>query len=175
MNQNAIRSGLLIGVIGIILSLLIYIVNSSLFGNTWLMLGLGVINLVLITYFGVKYRNDNGGFLSFKDAYVYAIISMVCMVVVTTVFSFVLFTVVDPGLPEIIADAAVENAESMMRSFGTPEEVMEEQLDKARQDTLDGFTTGGMIQRSGVRILINLVICLILAVIIRRKEPEELE
>lgn len=175
MNQNAIRSGLIVGVIGIIVSLLLYIVNSTLFGNSWLMLGLGVFNLVLITYFGVKYRNDSGGFLSFKDSYVYAIVTMIVMVVVTTIFSFVLFSVVDPGLPEIIADAAVENAESMMRSFGTPEEVMEEQLEKARQDTVDRFTVGGTIKGAGIRILINLVICLILAAIIKKKEPEEFE
>lgn len=175
MNQNAIRSGLIVGVIGIIISLLLYIVNPTLFGNSWLMLGLGVFNLVLITYFGVKYRNDNGGFLSFKDSYVYAAITMVAMVVVTTIFSFVLFSVVDPGLPEIIADAAVENAESMMRSFGTPEEVMEEQLEKARQDTVDRFTVGGTFKGAGIRILINLVLCLILAAIIKKKEPEEFE
>lgn len=171
MNQNAIRSGLIIGVIGIILSLVLYIVDPTTFGIWWLMIILGILNLVLITVFGVKYRNESGGFLSFKDAYMYSSITMIVMVVVGSVFSLVLFQMIDPGLPEIIADKAVENAEAMMNRFGAPEDTMDEALDKARQDTLDRFTMVGMMKGAGIRILINLVICLILAAIIKRNEP----
>ena len=171
MNQNAIRSGLIIGIIGIIVSSLLYIIGSTSFGVWWLMILLGILNLVLIVVFGVRYRNENGGYLSFKDSYIYSIITMSVMVVIGTIFSIILFQVIDPELPEIIADASVENAEAMMQRFGAPEETMDETLEKTRADTLDRFTTMGMVKGVGIRILINLVVCLILAGIIKRNEP----
>ena len=173
MNQNAIRSGLIIGVIGIIVSLLLYIVDPATFAIWWLMIILGIVNLVLITVFGVRYRSEIGGFISFKDAYIYTLITMVVMVIISTLFSLTLFTVIDPGIAEIVADAAVENAEAMMKRFGAPEDGMDEALENARQDTLDRFTVVGMMKGSGIRILINVVICLILAAIIKKNEPEE--
>ncbi len=133
---------------------------------------LGVLNLTLIAVFGVKYRNEIGGFMSFKDAYVYSLITMVVMVLVGTLFSIVMFNVVDPGISETVADAVAENTESMMRNFGAPEDGMDEAIDKARADTLDRFTMVGMIKGAGIRILINVVFCLILGAIIKKNEPE---
>jgi len=173
MNQNAIRSGLIIGVIGIIIGLLLYLVDPTSYGIWWLMIIFGILNLVLITVFGVKYRNEIGGFIGFKDAYIWSLITMIVMVVLSTIFSYLLFNVIDPGMPEIVADAGVENAEAMARRFGAPEEGMEEVLEKARQDTLDRFTLVGMLKGAGFRILVNLVFCLILAAIIKKNEPEE--
>ena len=172
MNNHAIKSGLIIGVIGIILSMLFYLIDPTLLAKWWLMMILGVLNLVLITVFGVKYRNELGEYMSFKDAYLYSITAMGVMVVLSTLFSLVFFVVIDPEVAEIVADASVANTESMMQRFGAPEDGMDEALEKVRQDTLDRFTVAGMIKGGGIRILINLIVCLILAVIIRKKEPE---
>ena len=87
MNQNAILSGLIIGVIGIIISLLLYVVDPTLFVNMWLMITLGLVNLVLITVFGIKYRNENGGFIAFKDAYIYSVIAMIVLVLIGTLLA----------------------------------------------------------------------------------------
>ncbi|WP_370089552.1 DUF4199 domain-containing protein [Ekhidna sp.] len=172
MKNHAIKSGVMIGVIGIIITLLLYIVDPTTFAKWWLMMLLGVLNLTLIAVFGVKYRNEIGGFMSFKDAYVYSLITMVVMVLVGTLFSIVMFNVVDPGISETVADAVAENTESMMRNFGAPEDGMDEAIDKARADTLDRFTMVGMIKGAGIRILINVVFCLILGAIIKKNEPE---
>ncbi|MDE0472268.1 MAG: DUF4199 domain-containing protein [Ekhidna sp.] len=173
MNQNAIRSGLIIGVIGIIISLLLYIVDVALFANWWLIIILGVVNLILITVFGIKYRNENGGFITFKESYIYSVISMIVLVLIGTIFSYVLFNIVNPDLPEIIADIAVENAEAMMEKFETSEDIMDEAIEKSRQDTLDGFTPAGILKGGGIRILVNLAVCLIIAAIIKKNKPEE--
>ena len=173
MNQNAIRSGLIIGVIGIIISLLLYIINVALFANWWLMITLGVVNLVLITVFGIKYRNENEGFITFKESYIYSVISMIVFVLIGTIFSYVLFNIVNPDLPEIIADIAIKNAEAMMEKFGTSEEIMDEAIEKSRQDTLDGFTPVGLFKGGGIRILVNLAVCLIIAAIVKKNKPEE--
>lgn len=172
MNNHAIKSGVMIGVLGIIITLLLYIVDPTLFAKWWLMIILGILNLTLIAVFGVKYRNEIGGIMSFKDAYLYSIITMVVMVLVGTLFTLVLFTVIDPGVSQIVADAVAENTESMMRNFGAPEDGMDEAIEKAREDTMDRFTTVGMMKGAGIRVLINVVFCLILAAIIKKKEPE---
>lgn len=173
MNNHAIKSGTIIGVIGIVISLLLYIVDATLYANIWLMLLLGGVNLGLVAFFGVKYRNEIGGELSFKDAYLYSLQAIVLLVIIGTVFAIVLFTIIDPGLPEIIADASVENTEAMMQKFGAPTEGMDDALDKAREDTLGRFTVGGLAKGGGIRILINLLFCLITGAIIKKNPPEE--
>ncbi len=173
MNNQAIKSGLIIGAIGSILSLLIYIVDASLFAVWWLMIIIGLINLSLITFFAIKNRNEKGGFLSFKEAYVYSITAVVVLVLISSITNYFLFNIIDPKLPQIIAEASVENTEIMMLKFGASEADIEKSLKNAYKDTIEQFTPLGIVKGIGIRVLINLVVCLILAVIIKKNKPEE--
>ena len=73
--KDSLKSGLYVGIFGIIVSLLIYIIDPALFVKWWLGLGLIVINIVLVVYFGIQYRKneENEGLLSFKEAYVHTV------------------------------------------------------------------------------------------------------
>ena len=174
MNKHAIKSGAMIGLISIILSLLLYIVDSTLFASFWVGILIFIAIIGLVCYFGIQHRNEEGGFMAFGPAWMYSMQTFVVAGLIGTVFRIALFNVIDPGLAEVVTDAAVENTISMLEGFNTPDEVIEESIEKTREQTMDGFTVLGNIKAFGIGILIYAVISLITGLIIRRNEPENL-
>ena len=71
MNNHAIKSGLIIGVISIVITLVLYVVNAAALVSMWMLLLL-VLFLFLVAYFGIQHRKEIGGFMSFGTAWVYS-------------------------------------------------------------------------------------------------------
>ncbi|MEQ6166772.1 MULTISPECIES: DUF4199 domain-containing protein [unclassified Ekhidna] len=171
MNNHAIKSGLMVGVIGIVLTLLLYIVNAALLVSMWMLLFF-IVFLALVCYFGIQHRNEIGGYMSFGKAWVYSMQVFIAAGLLSTIFNLLLYNVIDPELPEMLADQSVENAESMMRNFGMPEDQMDEALEKTRSDTLDRFTVSGSVMGFLWGLIIYAILSLITGAIIKKKEPE---
>ncbi|WP_420575903.1 DUF4199 domain-containing protein [Ekhidna sp.] len=171
MNNHAIKSGLIVGVIGIVLTLLIYIVNAALLVSMW-MLVFFIIFIGLVCYFGIQHRNEIGGYMSFGKAWVYSMQVLIAAGILSTIFNLLLYNVIDPELPSMLADQSVENAESMMRKFGMPEDQMDEALEKTRTDTLDRFTVSGSLMGFLWGLIVYAILSLITGAIIKKKEPE---
>ena len=171
MNKHAIKSGAIVGVIAIVLTLLIYIVKATLLVSMWMML-LFLLFIGLVAYFGIQHRSEIGGFMSFGKAWVYSMQLLVVAGIFGTIFNILLYNVIDPELPTMLADQAVENAESMMRSFGMPEDQLDEALDKTRDDTLDRLTVAGSIKGFFFGLIAYAILSLITGAIIKKKEPE---
>ncbi|WP_421764480.1 DUF4199 domain-containing protein [Ekhidna sp.] len=171
MNNHAIKSGIIVGVIGIVLTLFLYIVNAALLASMWMLLFF-VVFIFLVCYFGIQHRNSIGGYISFGKAWAYSMQVFIAAGLLATVFNILLYNVIDPELPELLADQSVENAESMMRNFGMPEDQMDEALEKTRTDTLDRFTVTGSLVGFLWGLIIYAILSLITGAIIKKKEPE---
>lgn len=172
MNNHAIKSGLIVGVISIVLTLLAYIVDSSMLAAWWFGLTVFVLLLVLVSYFGRQHREEIGGFMPFGKAWVYSMQLFIVAGIIGTIFNILLYNVIDPELPAIVADKAVENAESMMSGFGMPEDQMDEALDKTRADTIDRFTVTGSLIGFLWGLIFYAILSLITGLIIKKNEPE---
>jgi hypothetical protein len=92
--------------------------------------------------------------------------------VIGSVFAIILYTVVDPDLPQNLADVVVANTEEMMRKFGAPEDKIETQLDEMRKDMPARFSAMGVIKQFGWGLIIYAVLSLITALIVRKNVPE---
>ncbi|MEP1033779.1 DUF4199 domain-containing protein [Ekhidna sp.] len=171
MNNHAIKSGLMLGVIGIVLTLLIYIVDPTFLVSMWMLLFF-LIFIVLVSYFGIQHRKEIGGYMAFGKAWIYSMQLLVVAGIVATIFNILLYNVIDPELPSMLADQSVENAEAMMSRFGMPEDQMDEALEKTRTDTLDRFTVMGSIKGFLVGLIFYAILSLITGAIIKKKEPE---
>ena len=173
MNNHAIKSGLIVGVVGIVLTLVFYLIDPAILGSMWMLLLL-VFFLFLVCYFGIQHRNEEGGFMSFGKAWGYSMQLLVIAGIVGTLFNILLYNVIDPELPGIVADKAAENAEAMMRRFGAPENQMDEGIEKARQDALDRTTVVGALTGFLWGLIFYAIISLITGVIIKKQEPESI-
>ncbi len=174
MNQHAIRSGAIIGIISVVISLIIYMIDGSLFAAWWLNIGLMVLGLALVVYFGIQHRNEEGGYLAFGKAWMYSMQTFVIAGLIGTIFNILLFQVVDPDLAEVVTEKAIENSVAVMERFNTPPDAMEKAIEDTRTSMMDRFTVVGSIKGYGWAILIYAFISLITGAIIKRNEPETL-
>ncbi|NQZ77369.1 MAG: hypothetical protein HRT61_14890 [Ekhidna sp.] len=67
MNNHAIKSGVIVGVISIVVTLLLYIVDPALLVSMWMFL-LFFVFVGLVAYFGIQHRNEIGGYMDFGKA-----------------------------------------------------------------------------------------------------------
>src|SRR5690606_20754304 len=107
--QAAIKAGVITGLIMTVITFLCYFINYELLGAAWLGGASLLIYCGLIIFFGIEYRKELGGFMSFGTAFQFAFISLIIMLVVTTFGNMLLFLVLDPGLGERMADLTMEN------------------------------------------------------------------
>ena len=172
MNNHAIKSGIMLGVISIVLTLLLYLVDSTLLAQWWVGIGILLISIFLVVYFGIQHRKEIGGFMPFGKAWIYSIQLLIAAGLISTVFNILLYNVIDTELSGIVANQAVENTESIMRNFGMAEDQMDEALEEARTGTLDRFTVSGLLVGFLWGLIVYAILSLITGAIIKKKEPE---
>ena len=171
--QNALRWGLILGAVSIALTAIAYAVDYSLFAD----LKFGLISFAIIigitVYAGISYRKQIGGFIYFKNAFLHAFLTLAISGLLSTVFSIVLYSVVDPELPQKVADASIESTQKMMEKFGMPEDQLEKALEDARKDMEGRYTPIGLVKTYIWVVVGFAVFALIVGLIVRRKQPEE--
>ena len=170
MKDHALKSGVIMGVVGILISLVVYIIDPLLMIKWWFSLSSLVLFIALVTYYGMQYRELTGGYLSFKKAYIYSFLAFVVAGILGLVFNIFLFHVIDPDLPEMISDAIVEQTVEMMEGFGANQEVIDQAIEDA--DTAASFTVMGQIKSFGMVLIFYALMSLISGAIIKRKEPK---
>jgi len=169
----AAKSGLTLGLIGIIITLSIYFVDAKLLANIWVGIGILITSLVLVIVFGIGFRKQSGGFLSFKHGFIYSLILLLVAGLVSQTFNYLLFNVIDEDLKELVTDAAIENTEAMMEKFNIPDEEIDNALDKTEDQMANQYTIGGTMKAFFWSILIYAIISLITGAIIKRSNPQE--
>lgn len=169
--QAAIKPGLTIGLVSLMITYLIYFVDSSMLVSGWFGLVSLVIFFVLIIYFGRQYRGELGGFMTFGQAFNFSFITILISGIIGIVGQILLYHVIDPTLPQVLADQSLENTVAMMERFGAPPESMgQDALDEIRQATLDGFSMTGLLKNFGIAVIVYAIIALILGAILKKRD-----
>jgi hypothetical protein len=168
-SQAAIKAGVVTGLILTVITFLCYFIDWEILVATWFNLGSFVLYCALIIYFGIQYRTDLGGFMSFGTAFQFAFVSLIVMLIINTLGSMLLFLVLDPGLGERMADLSMENTLKMMGSFGAGD-LPSDQMDEIRNGIAEAYTAWGMIKGTGFMLIIYAILALILGAIIKKKD-----
>lgn len=171
--KSAARSGLILGLIGVIVTLLIYFVDAKLLANIWVGISILMFSLLLVIYFGIGYRRESGVFLSFNLAFIYSLILLLVAGLVGQIFNFLLFNVIDSELLELVTNAAIENTEAMMERFNIPVEEIDKALENTESQMANQYTLGGIMKGYLWSILIYGIISLITGAIIKKRNPDE--
>jgi hypothetical protein len=171
--KNALRFGAIIGLVSIGTTVLLYAIDYTLMVQLKVLFILLALYIGLVIYGGINYRKQIGGYLSYGKAFQHGFISLVVGGIIGTLFSIILYNVIDTELPQKLTDATVENTEAMMRGFGTPEDQIDIQMEKVRQETPERFTALGLVKQFGWGLIFNAVMAAITSIFVKRKEPEE--
>lgn len=170
--QNAVKHGLILGAITIVMTLLLYAIDYTMLASIKFALLSLVVFLGYGIYAGISYRKEIGGFLSFKHAFVHGFLVFITSAIISTIFNILLHTVIDPELGQKLTDVSVQNAEDMMRNFGMPEDQLDEALEKARTDAAGRYKVGGLALGLVWASIGCAIFALISGAIAKKKQPE---
>lgn len=170
---SAIKTGLMIGLCFVLLLVLMYIIDVDLLATPWLPVVALLIITVTIIIFGVKFRNQNGGYLSYGKAFLYCILAFASATLLSSIFNILLFTVIDPDLVSYIGDINTENTIERLRSRGRSEAGLNSQYELIRQRNYDQLSPKWFLIRYFILLLIYAVFTLLTTLIVKKSKPIE--
>lgn len=165
---NGLVWGLIMGFVSVIFSVVLYMLDQ--FGNQ----SLGFISIaisIVILIFGMRSFRDQvrGGVLPFGQAFGFGVIAFLVSGLLGSIFSYIMFTAIDPELITRVRDAAIEKA--VEKSGGrAPVEAIEEGMEmmsfmfKPVWMAVMGFFSAGFM---------GAIISLILAAIFKKDEDPD--
>ena len=149
----------------------------EMYGNMFLMLGMGILAVIIgivLTHKGFK--RDGDGYMTYGQGLGLAVISMTVAGFFAGLLSFLYISLVDPSVPEKIADASIEMAYNMTeRMGGEIDDATEDMLETQRQEAIDkGANFIGTVLGAGFMYLImGLIFGLIISAFTKNNHPEQ--
>ncbi len=161
---NALNWGLIIGLVSIVYSVILYMLNL-MFNQA---LGYaGVIIIIAGLAIAMKSYRDNvlGGIMPFGKAFGFGMLIIIVAALLGSIFTYLLYAVIDTGL----SDRMLEFTTEKMMKRGVPEAQLDIFLERAAkfQKPLPVAITGLVSS-----ILGGVVLSLIIAAIFKKEEPQ---
>ena len=173
--QHAMKFGIIIGIASVALTVIMYVIDPLLLINWKFGLLLLLIIVGIVAWAGIKYRNEIGGFMSFGTAYKHGFVLFVVMGVISTLFSLLLHTVIDPDLKNVLIEGSIAQTEAMMEGFGADAASIDQAIEEGRENIEQQFEVAGIIKGFGWSLLIYLVVSLITGAIAKKSESIDMQ
>ncbi len=171
--SSALNTGLIIGAVSIVIFLVSYVADFKPVGIMipilWGLFGLA-ISIVLLVILFKKYRNEIGGFISFRDAFLYCLVALVVSAVVSTAFTMLFVQFVEPDYYKNIMEAQKTYMENYL-SGKVSDEQMTETLDKIDAQAASMGSVKSTLRTLLGSVIISGIIALIVGAIMKKK-PE---
>ena len=162
--KPALIYGAIMGFVSVFISLVFYFIGMST--ENWTNWVTMLVGLVLLIYLMLQYRKEYlGGYASFGQIFLMVLVSAgIISVIISAIYTYLLFTVIDPGLIEQVKIAAEEQ---IMSNSRIPESMYDDLLDKMEQRT----TAAYMIKVSLIAgPIVNAILGLIIAAFIKKEK-----
>lgn len=170
--KNIVQNGTILGVIGVIIGLLTYIIDVAMFANLWFGLFMIAITLALVFVFSFRNRSSVGGYISFQQAFIFSFGILAVGGLIGSLFNLILFGLIDPDSVQVIAEASVENTEKWLENANMSDDQIDETLDQVESDTAGRFTPWGITKGYFIALIVYAVLSLIVGAIVKRKEQQ---
>jgi hypothetical protein len=167
VKKNGITYGIITGVLSVLITTLIYVIDLKLFTSTWL----GFLSIAMYIIVGIvllsKTRKEFKGSLAFKDAFTTYFISAVIGIMISVIFNIILFNYIDPAAKETIKELTMKYTVEMLQKFDTPASAINDTIKSLEEN--DQFSVFKLLQGSLFSILISALFGLILAAFFKTK------
>lgn len=170
IKKNAIKFGLISGAFAILATLLMYLIDYHLFVNMWIGFGLLAVYLIIGIVQLTELRKDLGGFMSFKDGFTGYFVAALIGILLSTVFSILLFNIIDTETGDLINQALIEFQVENLQKYNVPTDKIKEVVEKLEETPQ--FSTMGLVKNLGGSLIGSIIFGLILAAIFKRKPKE---
>lgn len=170
-NQHAIKWGGILGLVSIIITLIVYIIDITLLAKSAVGIIIFVVYLAALIYAGRDYRSKLGGYMSFGKAFIHAFVVLVVAGFIGAVFNYLLFNVIDPDIVPVLVEAQMENAMKAMEAFGGASNT--EMIDGMADGIREGYTLTGQAMGFLWSLIVYAIGALIVGAINQKKNKEE--
>lgn len=169
--QKSINNGLIAGGISIMISLVLYLVNKELLFQSWIG-SLGTIVLIYFMYSSTKTYLDNSENYTFMGTFQHPFVTGILSLILSTIFAYLLYNVIDPDLNQMMADTAMQKMEGMKSMIG--EEAYEKQMESMDPSMLGYSVKTALISLVGGAVVIGIIALIITAIMynLRRKKQD---
>lgn len=170
---SALKSGLIIGVASIIVFIIMYVADIKPvgIGMPFVIMFVGLaINIAILVVLFKKYRTEIGGFISFRNAFLYCFIALVTASVLSTIFTLLFIQFIEPDYYKNIMEAQ----KTFMENYLTGK-VSEEQMAQTMDKIDEQAANMGSIKSTLTGLLSSVVVGGIIALIIgaiMKKNPD---
>jgi len=169
--SSALKSGLIIGAVSIVVFIIMYVADFKPVG-IWMPMLIGLIslaiNIVILVILFKNYRTEIGGFISFRDAFLYCLVALIIATLLSTIFTFIFIQFIEPEYYKNIMEAQKTYMENYLSGKVSDEQMTQtlEKLDEqaAKMGSI-AFTLKGLIYST----VISGIIALIIAAIMKKK------
>jgi uncharacterized membrane protein (DUF106 family) len=163
--KPALMYGAILGFIGILLSVILYFFDLTL--ESWVQWVNLVVVLAVMAYCLVAYRKEYlGGYGTFGQIYLMALAIGIISTILGAIFTYILYTVIDP---ELIDKVKLMAEDRIMNNPRIPENRADDILERMQ----GRFTPVRMVRSSLVGgVIFSAIIGLILAAFIKKSRPE---
>lgn len=168
--KAALNAGLITGLVMLVITFVVYFIDYSFLVAAWY--GFAVFSLFfgLVIYFGLQYRIEIGGFMTFGTAFQFAFVTLIISGLITTFGNILLYQVINPDLSEILVKVQLENMMDMLDNFGAGDSLSSDQIKDMRTEMEEAFTIVGQISGFGISLFIYAILSLILGAIIKKRD-----
>ncbi len=166
---SIIALGLIAGLIGIIVTVIMYSGGISLWMNSFINYVPTVATLSIAVFGAVKQKKFQGGYLEFGDALKITFGILTISTLLYFIGQYILLNLIDPEFAAVVMHEVGEKTAATLRARGLPEGEIEKVLESI--DSYNNYTLDKMLIGFGLFCIGNFIIALIISAIVKRKQP----
>lgn len=167
---SALKSGLIIGAVSIVLFFLMYVADIKPVGlMSPILIGLGSIalSIVLLVVLFKKFRTSIGGLISFRDAFLYCFIALSVSVILSSIITNLFIFLIEPDYYKNIMEAQKTWMEGYLSGKMSDEKIAES-LEKIDEQAANMGSMKYILKNMLFSIIGSGVIALIVAAIMKK-------
>lgn len=169
VKKQGITFGITVGVLAIVCTTLMYVIDISLFVSFWTGSIIFIINLVLAIIAVAKVKKAQGGYASFKEAFTTFFIVMAIGSLINALYMFVLFNLIDPTAKTTVTDLVVQSTAKMMQGIGAKTADIKATLEEIKN--ADSFGLLALLKSYVYGLIFYIIVGLIVAAAMKKQDP----
>lgn len=160
--------GVYLGVSLILIVVLAYAFDLSLFTEWWFGISLLIFVVVMASMATSKAKKLSTNLFKFKDAFGAYFLTVFVGTFISLIFTIVLFNVIDSQAAETLTELTIESTRKMMEGFGAQEAQINEALQEMQGESQ--YSVMNQLKGYGFQLIMYAVIGLIVALIFKEKD-----
>lgn len=164
MENSAIKNGVILGLLTVVLNLVVYFIDPRMLMSTWIGVGFFALAIYFVYRSGKETREEMGGYMSWGEALKPTFLTYVIYSSIAAAFTYVLYNFIDPSLIELQKEISIEAIEAMEGFIG--EERMEMAIEEIENQDFS------MSIDFAFSLVGGFVISAIVSAIVKKERPE---